>query len=226
MFKHAGLSSAIKMSSFAHSYMFGTSGKAMAVYREDDSGPFPLPHPKSSIKPNNRVDYVTHIIMSRGLTGAGLRPTARRFAAGVSRRLDELNITEDWTDMDDFAQFLRDIVRGSALESIFGPTMLRLNPTFVQDIFTFDQMMPAFTLGLPRFLMPKAYRFRDGLVDQIKNWYRYARENFDPSQIDEDGDGDPIWGSAMMRHRQEVIPQIDQHDDDALARADLGLAWG
>jgi hypothetical protein len=144
----------------------------------------------------------------------------------VSHQLESLNITEDWTEMGDFSQFIRHIVSFSILQSIFGPTMIRLNPTFVDDIFTLDRMLPTFAMGLPRFMMPKAYRFRDDLVNQLKNWYKYARQNFDASQIDDGGDGDPIWGSAMMRQRQEAILQVDQHDDDALARADLGFAWG
>ncbi|RWA14263.1 hypothetical protein EKO27_g855 [Xylaria grammica] len=69
------------------------------------------------------------------------------------------------------------------------------------------------------------HRFRDSIAEQLKSWYKYAREHFDPSMIEADGDGDPIWGSAMIRNRQEQLLKADKHDDDVLAHLDLGLAW-
>ncbi|KAJ8124069.1 hypothetical protein ONZ43_g124 [Nemania bipapillata] len=85
--------------------------------------------------------------------------------------------------------------------------------------------MPQFTPGFPRFMLPAQHRFRDSIAEQLKSWYRYAREHFDPSMIEADGDGDPIWGSAMIRNRQEHLLNADEHDDDVLAHLDLGLAW-
>ncbi|KAJ2996335.1 hypothetical protein NUW58_g1007 [Xylaria curta] len=225
LFKQSTLSSSIDMYGFVNSYLLGTSKTTMALYKADNSGPFPQPHPNSNVLPHNRIDWITHHSTSRGLVGPGLQPTTSRFAKELRRRLQDLSITEEWTEMSDFAQFYREIIGASALQSIVGPTMLRLHPTFVKDIFKFDSIFPTFALGLPYFMMPKSYRFRDSLVAQFKNWYRFAREHFDPSHIYDDGDGDPYWGSAMMRDRQNSILGIDGHDDEALARVDLGLIW-
>ncbi|KAK7943320.1 cytochrome P450 [Apiospora aurea] len=225
LFKHPALSSSINMYSYVNSYLLGTPNYAMGVYRADDSGPFPHPHAKSNVLPHNRIDHITHHSVFRGLTGPGLQPSGLRFAQNLHRRLDELDIPEDWVHKPDFTTFFREVVGAAALEAILGPAMLRLNPTFVKDIFKFDHMFPTFGPGLPRFMMPESYSFRDGLVQQFKNWYKHARKNYDASQTFADGDGDPWWGSTMMRLRQDSIKGADNQDDESLARVDLGLAW-
>ncbi|KAG6361378.1 hypothetical protein INS49_009605 [Diaporthe citri] len=42
--------------------------------------------------------------------------------------------------------------------------------------------------------------------------------------IDEDGNGDPFWGSAWMRDQQKLVGVLN--DDDMVASVDLGVAWG
>ncbi|KAI1204974.1 Pfs, NACHT and ankyrin domain protein [Annulohypoxylon truncatum] len=225
LFKHKALSSAIDMYGFRNSKILGASKESSTVYSADNSGPFPQPHPNSNVLPHNRVDHITHSLAFRGLTGPGLQPATRRFAKEMPRKFAEQGITEDWTEMGDFAQFFRHNLGPSGVQCIFGPTMLRLNPTFVQDIFEFDRLFPKFAPGLPYFMMPKNYDFRERLACQFKTWYQYARKHFDPSLIDADGDGDPIWGCAMMRSRQALLLKADKHDDDVLSHLDVGLSW-
>ncbi|KAI9158139.1 ABC multidrug transporter A-2 [Paramyrothecium foliicola] len=225
IFKASTLSSSIDMYGWVNSTLLGASTKAMGVYRKDDSGPFPQPHPKSNIAAHNRIDHITHHGIFRGLTGPGLHPTTVRYTQDLCRRMQALNIGEDWVDMPDLAYFFKEVVGSGTLNAVVGPTMLQLNPTFVQDMFKFDKIFPSFAPGFPRFMMRESYAFRDRLVDCFKKWYRYANRRFDESMIDSDGDGDPIWGSAMMRQRQKALLAVDNHDEDTVARLDLGLAW-
>lgn len=134
-------------------------------------------------------------------------------------------MTADWTQMDDLNGVIKDLAGASVIEALFGPSMMALNPTFVQDLWSFDADLPWFARGIPPFLMPKAHKNRQNLIDQILRWYAYARENFHEEKIEENGDGDPVWGSEMMRYRQKVLFQVTGRDDDAMARLDLGLAW-
>ncbi|KAK5625607.1 hypothetical protein RRF57_001323 [Xylaria bambusicola] len=216
------MSSAIEMYAYSQYNVIGISKKAADVIRADNSGPFPQPNPASNVLPHNRVEAVTHGVSFRGLTGPGLRPTTRRYMKGVPKTFE--GITTDWTESGDLVRFFREHVGEPTLRSILGPTMFRLNPTFLNDIFEYDRVLPYFPLGLPRFLLPKAYRIRERLADHFKSWYKYAREHADPSLVDPDGDGDPIWGSELMRNRQALL-NADHHDDDTLAHLDTGLAW-
>ncbi|KAI0446707.1 Pfs, NACHT and ankyrin domain protein [Xylaria telfairii] len=226
LFKHKAMASAIEMYAYSQYNVIGISKQSADIIRADNSGPFPQPHPTSNVLPHNRVEALTHSVSFRGLTGPGLRPTTRRYMKGILRNFEV--ITTEWTEVGDLARYFREKVGEAALRSIIGPTMFRLNPTFLDDIFEYDKVLPYYTLGLPRFLMrlvlPKAYRIRERLADQFKSWYKYAREHADPSLVDPDGDGDPIWGSEMMRNRQQLL-NADNHDDDTLAHLDTGLAW-
>lgn len=139
--------------------------------------------------------------------------------------MENVPIDESWTEFDDLGDFIKHICGASVIEAVFGPTLLSLSPMFVKDLWKLDADLPLFSKGLPSFLAPGAYKNRQGLIDQIKLWYKYARENFDESRIDEDGDGDPIWGSKMIRDRQKDIFRVLNQDDESLATLDLGLAW-
>ncbi|KAI1264777.1 Pfs, NACHT and ankyrin domain protein [Xylariaceae sp. FL1019] len=225
LFKSKALASAIDMYEFSNNNILGCSKESSKVYRADTSGPMPQPDPRSNVLPHNRVDSITHSLAFRGFTGPGMQPATRRFARDVPLQLAAQGITTEWKEILDFAQFFRESIGPSSIQCIFGPTLLRLHPTFVKDIFEFDRIMPQFTAGMPRVLMPEQYKFRDSIAEKLKSWYVYAREHFDPSMIEADGDGDPIWGSAMIRNRQEQLLKADAHDDDVLAHLDLGLAW-
>lgn len=208
---------------FAVKGALGVTGKAYLPYVHDDSGPFPKPHPQSSVPPHARIDYVTTSAFARGLTGPGMLPTVGRFVEHLTARVQELPIADQWVEMDDLAQFFRQLVGASTLHAILGPTMLGLHPTFIEDLWKFDNSLESFKL--PSFMIPGVCRLRESLVGQFKSWYKYAREHFDESMISEDGDGDPIWGSSLIRHRQKTLLQVEGQDDDSLARVDLGLAW-
>lgn len=137
-----------------------------------------------------------------------------------------MNWGNEWTQEENIEILFHRGPAVSLIEAIFGPTLLQLNPGFVEDMWKFDNFVPWFSRAIPSFLMPEPYRLRRRLRSQLKYWYRHARHHFQESCISEDGDGDHFWGSELVRHRQKVLLQVDEHDDDVLASTDIGLAWG
>ncbi|KAK8050929.1 hypothetical protein PG993_002314 [Apiospora rasikravindrae] len=226
IWKQSTLSSPISMFVYVLKYFFGLPEKVVSVYRTDNSGPFPKRYAGSTVPAQDRIDHITHHGFLRALSGPGLLPTTKRYMHALSARIDDRHFSEDWTEMKDFSSFFRDLVGSSLIECLFGPTMLHLNPSFMQDLWGFDMSVPWLARGVPSFLRPSAYTPRERCVGQLKRWYAYARERFDESLVDADGDGDPFWGSNLMRYRQDNLLLVKNHDDDALARMDLGLAWG
>ncbi|KAK7987375.1 hypothetical protein PG989_007690 [Apiospora arundinis] len=226
IWKQSTLSSPISMFVYVLKYFFGLPEAVVSVYRADNSGPLPKPYAESEVLAQDRIDYITHYGFLRALSGPGLPPTTKRYMHVLSARLDDKRFSEQWTEMEDISAFFKDVVGSSLIECLFGPTMLQLNPRFMQDLWGFDMSVPWLARAVPSFLKPSAYKPRESCVDQLKRWYIYAREHFDSSSIDDDGDGDPFWGSNLMRYRQENLLKVKNHDDDALARMDLGLAWG
>ncbi|RYP38291.1 hypothetical protein DL767_002622 [Monosporascus sp. MG133] len=210
---------------FTLKWMFGMPKNALETYNADDSGPLATPYSGSNVAPEARIDYLLHQNFLRQWSGPNLTHTTKRFKRALRSRIDLLDFTGIWKEVDDFYQMFAKVVSASLIESIFGPALLRLNPGFVENLWTYDDCVPWLVRGVPSFLIPGSYRIRDDLRHQIKGWYKYARQEFHESAIDPDGDGDPFWGSEFVRYLQNNLSEWG-HDDDALSAQDLGTIWG
>ncbi|KAF2119899.1 cytochrome P450 [Lophiotrema nucula] len=207
-------------------HFFGMHDRALATYRADDSGAFSKPFINSNVLERNRVDHFTHQGFKKAFTGPALAPTAQRFMQDLARRCEGLKISNEWTEMPDMVKFFRAVHGAALLQAIFGPSLLQINPSFVEDVWKFDDSIPWLARVVPFFINPEPHRARNRVRDQLKKWYQYAREHFTEDCVYEDGDGDPYWGSELIRHQQKKYLQADNYDDDALASADLALVWG
>ena len=128
--------------------------------------------------------------------------------------------------MPDLLKFFRTVHGAALLQAVFGPSLLEINPNFIEDAWKFDDSIPWLARMIPSFVNPKPHRMRQRVRDQLKKWYKYAREHFTENSIYEDRDGDPYWGSELIRYQQKMYLQANNYDDDALASADLALVWG
>ncbi|KAK4150898.1 cytochrome P450 [Chaetomidium leptoderma] len=220
------LGSPIFIYTFALQHVFGMPKRALAAYRADDSGSHRRPHPESNVEPHNRVDFLTHQILFKAFGGSGLNKAFDRCAGILRRNLEGLAIPEDeWIEMPDLWAFFQSQLGTAVLEGLYGPTLSLLSPGFLQDLWAFDRATPKLAKLMPKFLIPEAYRVRGRLLDSIRRWHDHARQHFDESSIDADGDADPYWGSQMVRSRQKILLEVDGQDYDAIAAADLGLIW-
>ncbi|KAF2267291.1 cytochrome P450 [Lojkania enalia] len=226
LWKSASLSSPIDFYVHVLRYFFGMHERALKTYKSDNSGPFARPFPGSNVTQKNRVDYLTHEGFKRAFTGPGLGPKTTRYVNLLEQRLESLPLTTQWTEMPDLLQFFRMVHGAALLEVVFGPALSKVNPGFLHDIWVFDDSVALLARLVPSFLFPEPYRVRKRLHNQLKRWYVYARNTFHESCIYEDGDGDPYWGSELIRYQQRMYLQADDYDDDALAAADLALVWG
>lgn len=200
--------------------------RALATYRADNSGAFPQPFVGSNVSERNRMDHFTHQGFKKAFTGPALVPTARRFMKDLVRRFESLALSNEWTEMPDLLDFFRNVHGAALLQAVFGPSLLEINPNFIEETWKFDDSIPWLARMIPSFINPEPDRVRQRVRDQLKKWYKYAREHFTKDCIDEDGDGDPYWGSELIRYQQKMYLQADNYDDDAVASADLALVWG
>lgn len=237
LFKHPAVGSPIPVYTFAIKNFFGMPESAVAVYRADNSGSGSKPHPGSQVAPDARAFHATHKGLLQGLTGTGLGPNTYRYVDAFVRNLQLYQCGQpsatlssscpgEWLYARDMFHFVQHTVGTAMIEAHFGPTLLRLSPTYMDDLWRLDAGIPWFSRQVPRFLIPETYRARERMVQSLMGWYKYGRENFDESQMYEDGDGDPIWGSSLSRYRQKTLPTVKQHDDRAMASLDVGHSWG
>lgn len=203
--------------------------EALNLYESDESGLGAQPLPGSQVAPHNRIDYITHAGLLKFTNGTGFEGFYERWAIGYRKRLQSLDIGDEWVEMPDFMDLYRDNFVPALIESICGPNLLHLSPDFVRDFSMYDLAMPGLLKGLPRWIIPQAYRARDKLLSSIKKWHDSARAQFDESWIDQDGDTDPYWGSAFIRERQGrygIFATATNFNRDARAASDLGFIWG
>ena len=212
---------------FCLTKLFGMPARALAMYASDKSGLRAKPEPDSDVAPRNRVDYLTHVSMVKYLGGDGLSKFYKRWLKGFSQRLQRLDTggEDEWVEMPDLVTFWEEQFGAALLEATAGPILACVNPNIMRDLHRYDCAMPVLTKGLPRWMIPTAYAIRDSLLGNIKQWHAIARAQFKETDIDEDGDADPWWGSAFIRGRQRIFQAIDNFDYDAYASSDLGFLW-
>lgn len=196
----------------------------MKIYHTDDSGINLQPHPSSNVPFKDRYYFHTRKDTVGFFNGPGLKNIAYRFQGLLKARISQLDIAEDWIEFPDLFLFIQDVLTGPVIEAMCGPALIDQCPTFVEDFWKLDGDILYFFKGFPRWLAPRAWRNRDKLLDSVKKWHTYARENFDASFVESDGH-DRCYGSPLMRSRQNYPSKVDGLNADALASQDLGLIW-
>lgn len=209
---------------FSLKYMFGMPKRGLDAYRKDNSGPLSKPYPGSNVAPKDRIDFMLHQNFIRQWSGPHHSTTTHRFKRALTARFDSLELNEQWKPVDDLYTVMALRVSAALTESIFGPSLLRMFPNFIEDLWKYDDVVPYLVRGFPWWLMPKPYRLRDSLRGQIEQWYAYARTKFTEDSIEADGDGDPYWGSEFTRHFQKMLSESG-HDDAMLSAQDFGTIW-
>ncbi|KAI1298852.1 cytochrome P450 [Xylaria venustula] len=226
IWRRSSMLKSVNLRLFFYGYIFGMSPRWLALFRADNSGPFPKPYPGTTVPPTRRIHHLLYEGTHTALAGSGFRPTLERLRADLIYRIENVNEQrQEWTEFKDLRHFVLHNLGGSFICAIFGPSLLHINPTFIDDLAEFNHFVPFLSRGLPRLLVPQAYRAREKVKDHLKRWYAHARSHVSNGSGGDDGDADPLWGSSWMKNRQRILGSMEG-DDDALASSDLGVAWG
>lgn len=243
LFKNSWACTSIPFVKFALEYAFGLPSKASSLYDKDDSGDGHVPHPDSVVEAHNRIDYRVFQSLVRFLEGKGLLPFWNRFSDNITQQLHSLHdrIGSEWDYHEDLMKVVGDKATVSIVNALCGPYLLKLNPHFLQDYWDFDRNLQTYlqgtalknirlwtslisSTGIPWFLAPKAYAVRKRALNAIKVWQKHARDHFNQSAIDADGD-DPFWGSSFFRERHKIFLEMTGFDYAAIASEDFGAIW-
>lgn len=205
--------------------VFKTPRQAMEAYYSDDSGINIRPHPGTTVNAKDRIFHLTHKVLNNLLTGPGLKPLTTRFEANLRRQFSNDEIGHEWKEYPDLYLFMRTKIFRAAVESMCGPYLLRLSPTFVDDFWEFDHHILNFFKRFPRFMMPKAFSARENCLQAIRQWHQFANEHREESSSESGDDADTAFGTKQLRARQDYFLKMEHMNADAIASADLGLIW-
>ncbi|KAH8767429.1 cytochrome P450 [Diaporthe sp. PMI_573] len=227
LFKKSRMLSNKSVTVFVLDYLLGASKKIISFYKADNSGMAAKAHAESKVKQEDRVFYFQIRTAHKYLSGQHLHSLNDRFLATLDRDLEAKGIGQEWIEYPDLYKFLQATVTRSSIETIFGRALLELNPTFIEDFWQFEASAPQFLHGMPRCLIPKAYSARDRLIKAFMKIHAYANSRSDCSKTGtEDAEWEPIFGSKLIRTRQEHMLKMGPMDDEARACEDLGLMFG
>jgi hypothetical protein len=205
---------------------FGMPEKPAKQYLLDDSGTATEPLAASEVAPHNRINHVNHKLFFNFLVGAGFAPLCARFEKELVTLRASLAATSTWTHRSNLMELFTSNLTKSSLRATCGPLLLELDPTFPQRFWDYSSGLPYFIRRIPRWLVQRSYRTRDGLIQSVKRWHQVAKQRFSPESIEADGDADPFWGCVFFRNRQERLSKVDNYEEEAIACEDFAAIWG
>ncbi|KAI0010843.1 cytochrome P450 [Xylariaceae sp. FL0662B] len=227
MFKSSRILSNKPITIYVLNHLLGAPKRILSFYDADDSGLAARARVGSRVKPEDRVYYFQIRTAHKYLSGQHLQSLNERFVATLDRDLDATNVGNDWVEYPDLYKFLQRTVTHSSIETVFGSKLLELNRTFVEDFWEFEANAPNLLHGMPRWLIPGAYRVRDKLLKSFVKWHAYANSHFDCSKVGPDEpDWEPNFGSRLIRTRQDGLLKMEPMNAEARASEDLGLMFG
>ena len=218
--------SVTKAYGIALKHCFGMAQKAVNSYHADTSGCQHKPIKGSYVQPQDRISYLTHENLLKGLLGTGLAPTSERFEKALTESLSSLSIGDEWVEFPNLVELFENHVGGSVIKAIFGSALLSQDPNFVRDLWAYDKVVMNLARRVPKFWSPEPYRLRDKLLLCIKKWHALARAHSDrqESQVQRE-EAEPFWGSEMIKDRHKMLLGVKDQDYDSLASTDLGFIW-
>lgn len=131
--------------------MFGMPKRAVSFYMCDDSGSNRIPNQGSDIRPEHRIELLTHSTITKFLTGPSLKTLCQRFTENLVVELSNASISYMWQDLPDLNSIFESEVLRAALNAMCGPLLVSLNPDFTRDFFEMENGMSRLAKHFPRW---------------------------------------------------------------------------
>ncbi|KAK0630533.1 cytochrome P450 [Bombardia bombarda] len=213
---------------FALQYLLGVSTDVLPFYAADNSGMASTPAKGSTVEHVDRIDFHQARTAQKFLSSQHLAHLSTRYLETLERYLNSLDVggstPGEWVEYADLFHFLQTNVAPAVIETMMGSKLLEMSPNLIRDFWAFDSNLPKLMRCFPRWLIPAAFRARDGLKDSIKAWHAYGNAQSDCSKIEsEDPEWEPYLGSKLVRARQNYSLKMAAMNDDSRAAEDLGL---
>lgn len=211
---------------------FGMKQRAVNAYIADTSGSRQNPIAGSSPSPQDRISYMTHENLVRGLLQEGLGHATSRFIFSFESSLEEERVMHEnilgdsWKDEPDLCEFFQRHLGSSLIKSLFGDNLLEDNPEFMQDLWEYDRNAMKLAQRVPWFFLRNTSRARDRLKAAVCRWQEKSTSNdLKIHDFDDKSRGDAMWGTKMVRDRYYMLIKAAGQDEDSVASTNLALMW-
>ena len=205
--------------------VLGLRSKAVSIIEADTSGVSEKPLPGSNIPPHRRILRMQQLNTFDMISKTGTTEILPKYIQFYNQGLVAHDIGPKWINMPDLFVFLRDLTFEASVNTLCGPDLLKDNPHFGEFFWIFDSNVHFLNVGLPSWFRPSARRARNECVKAISRWRVSAAEKFRKKIIDDSEMFDGIWGSKIMRDRNNMYKKFPEFDEAARSGADLGVIW-
>ncbi|KAJ5606910.1 hypothetical protein N7537_003529 [Penicillium hordei] len=177
-------------------------------------------------KPEHMHDFQVKTSL-KYLSGKHLLAFSERYLSVLKSRLVKLEIpTNSWVEISDLYTWLQGQITPSVIEAMMGSQLLEMYPGIVEDFWEFEHQVANYSRGLPRWMMPSAYKTRARLLANLKAWNRRANRESDYRQYGEEGpEWDEFFGSKYIKAREDYMRKYGM-DDDSIVSENLALLFG
>lgn len=124
-------------------------------------------------------------------------PLIKVFKGFFTEKLNELPIGE--TSSISIIDFCKNQVTASAMSTLMGPNLFKLNPGFLDVFWEFDHHVFMLILGPPRWLYSRPYKAQDRYLSMIDKYLESARSGFDWTGQHSNSPWEPHFGARVCR---------------------------
>ncbi|KAI4639562.1 uncharacterized protein J4E78_010889 [Alternaria triticimaculans] len=187
--------------------------------------------PKAAIdyynSPESNTDYIQTAHIRQHTTSSNLGLLVQRLFDVMKRTISEtLASTPDgtWHDIPDLYAFLEYHLSYGITETLLGSSIIESYPEIVTDLWIHIEATDQFFMGLPRFVIPKAYAARDRLLSAIRTWTIKSEALRQANAVNTVWD--PVAGSGLLQEREKLYSEMPGHGIEGRSAQTLGLLYG
>jgi hypothetical protein len=126
-----------------------------------------------------------------------VKPIVDEFERQFSRVVEKYPVGE-WATLS-----INELTRGDftrcAITTLFGPSILALNPDFLDAFWGYDDYVSVLVYGFPEWLYPAPFRASDRFLDRIEKYVEAGLKNFDWDGPNIDAQWEPHFGTRITR---------------------------
>jgi hypothetical protein len=176
---------------------------------------------------NGNTDYIQTTHIRQHTTGSNLGLLDKRLFDVMKRTISETlnNVPQgEWKDIPDLYAFLEYHVSHAIAETLLGSSIISTYPEIITDLWIHIEATDQFFMGLPRFLIPKAYAARDRLLGAIRSWAVESEALRKANAVNTTWD--PVAGSGLLQEREKLYGEMPGHGVEGRSAQTLGLLYG
>ncbi|CAD6446712.1 8935b353-ef79-4117-907c-d473b1d49a45 [Sclerotinia trifoliorum] len=206
-------------------YALGLHPKAVALIEADTSGAQLEPLPRSNVPDHRRILRTQQESTFNSISHIGVRDFMPRYMSCYEGCVENSQIGDKWSDVSDLFILLRDLSLEASLNSLCGKYLLMQSPEFSSAFWEFDENVHFLFMGFLSWLRPRAAKARKRCLDAITRWRATAVQKSQGRKVPDETLWDDLWGSKIMRLRNNMYDKFSEFDPASRSGADLGVIW-